>query len=199
MRSCKKAGTGCFPPPAGQAYPPPACRSRSSSPATDWAPRYAQAAPLVTPCLPDRRDRLKGDALVHRSPVSAAYRRPATARAGHRPRGRPGAVPVPQCGRTGGKADQHLPGASSTPRLQDANPVRGRRDQQGLPAHLTPRCRDPGTSIIPGISAIHTVSTERGQLSAFVGGYPPAYSQPVHRLPDVTRGTPGPASPHVIS
>ena len=88
-------------PPAGRAHPHPPRTAR---------PRYAQAAPLVTPCLPDRRDRLKGDALVHRSPVSAAYRRPATARAGHRPRGRPGAVPVPQSGRTGGKADQRLPG-----------------------------------------------------------------------------------------
>ena len=43
------------------------------------------------------------------------------------------------------------------------------------------------------ISAIHTVSTERGQLSAFGGGYPPAYSQLVHRLcPGITRGTPRP-------
>jgi len=88
-------------PPAGRAHPHPPRTGRL---------RYAQAAPLVTPCLPDRRDRLKGDALIHRPPGSAAYPRPATARAGHRPRGRPGAVPVPQSGRTGGKADQRLPG-----------------------------------------------------------------------------------------
>jgi hypothetical protein len=48
-------------------------------------------------------------------------------------------------------------------------------------------------SIISGSPAIHTVSTKGRQLSAPVGGYPPVYSQPVHKLQGVTPGTPAPA------
>ena len=48
-------------------------------------------------------------------------------------------------------------------------------------------------SIITDFSAIHTVSTERMQLSAPDGDYPPANSQAVHKSPCVAPGTPGPA------
>jgi hypothetical protein len=48
-------------------------------------------------------------------------------------------------------------------------------------------------SIISGSSAIHTVSTKGRQLSASVAGYPPVYSQPVHKLPGVTGGRSAPA------
>lgn len=48
-------------------------------------------------------------------------------------------------------------------------------------------------SIITDFSAIHTVSTERMQLSAPDGDYPPANSQAVHKSPCVAPGTPDPA------
>ena len=32
---------------------------------------------------------------------------------------------------------------------------------------------------------VHTISTERPQLSACYDGYPPAYAQLIHRLPNV--------------
>jgi hypothetical protein len=47
--------------------------------------------------------------------------------------------------------------------------------------------------IISGFSGIHTVSTERTQLSAPDGGYPLANSQAVHKSPCVAPGTPIPA------
>jgi hypothetical protein len=53
-------------------------------------------------------------------------------------------------------------------------------------------------SIISSFSAIHKESTESMQLFPPYGGYPPAYSQPVHKLPGVTRGTQSPAVPRVI-
>jgi len=46
-------------------------------------------------------------------------------------------------------------------------------------------------SIISGLSAIHTVSTERMELSAPYGGYPPANPHDVHKSPYVTPETPG--------
>jgi hypothetical protein len=59
---------------------------------------------------------------------------------------------------------------------------------------LPPRTpRKSPKSIISGSSAIHTVSTKGRQLSAPVGGCPPVYSQPVHKLSDVAQGIPAPA------
>ena len=58
---------------------------------------------------------------------------------------------------------------------------------------LSPRTwRKSLKSIISGSSAIHRVSTKDRQLSAPGGGYPLAYSQPVHKLPGATQGTPTP-------
>jgi hypothetical protein len=53
-------------------------------------------------------------------------------------------------------------------------------------------------SIITDFSAIHTVSTERMQLSAPDGDYPPANSQAVHKSPCVAPRTPGPVVAHII-
>ena len=166
----------------------PPAGSRSSSPLRTARPRHAQAAPLVMPCLRDHRHRLERDALVHRPPGSAAHRRPAMASGGHRPRRHPDAVPVPRPRPVGGKPISTYRG-TLLPGRQDADPARGCRDEQGRPAHLTPRCRHRDINH-SRYSAIHTASTERGQFSTFDGGYPLAYSQPVHRSPDVTRGIP---------
>ena len=137
MRSCKEAGTGCLPPRCRTGVSAARLQVAHLDPLRIAGPRSAQAAPLVTPCLRDHRHRLESDALVHRPPGSAAYRRPATARAGHRPRRRPGAVPVRRPSRAG-ESRSAPAGAPSVPGCQDANPARGCRDQQGVPAHLTP-------------------------------------------------------------
>ena len=196
MRSCKEAGTGCLPPRCRTGVSAARLQVAHLDPLRIAGPRSAQAAPLVTPCLRDHRHRPESDALVHRPPGSAAYRRPATARAGHRPEGVP--VLSPSAGPAGpAKADQHLPGHRPSRAARTRTPRVGVATSRAFPRTGHPL--HPGTSVIPGVSAIHTISTERGQLSAFGGGYPLVYSQPVHRLPDVTRGTPRPPSPHVIS
>jgi hypothetical protein len=47
--------------------------------------------------------------------------------------------------------------------------------------------------------AVHMMSTERTQLFAADQGYPPAYAQPFHRSPPVTRRIPRSPSPTVIA
>jgi hypothetical protein len=60
---------------------------------------------------------------------------------------------------------------------------------------LPPRTpRKSPRSIISDFSAIHTVSTERMQLSAPDGDYPPANSQAIHKSPCVAPGTPDPVA-----
>ena len=58
----------------------------------------------------------------------------------------------------------------------------------------TASARDRATPLphhFPAFFAVHTLSTEYGWLSAFNVGFPPPYTQSVHRLPGVTPGTPG--------
>ena len=148
-------------PPGGRAHPHPPRTAR---------PRYAQAAPLVTPCLRDHRHRLAGNAPVPStagfsslSPESNGPCRAPAAKASrccHRPSVRLGRR----------KGDRHL----LHPPPQDANPVRGRRDQQGLPAHLTTRCRHPGTSTFQ----VFPLSTRYPQNA---GSYPHSAAV-IHRL-----------------
>ena len=180
MRSCKEAGTGCLPPRCRTGVSAARLQVAHLDPLRIAGPRSAQAAPLVTPCLRDHRHRLEGDALVHRPPGSAAYRRPATARAGHRPRRRPGAVPVRQPSRAG-ESRSAPAGAPSVPGCQDANPARGCRDQQGVPADLTPAApRDINHS------RCFRYPRNIGRTRAVIRiwrRFPLIYSQPVHRLP----------------
>lgn len=197
MRSRKAAGAGCSPPPCRTGVSAAPCGSRSSSPLRTARPRYAQAAPLVTPCLRDHRHRLERDApgpatagVSRSSPASNGQWRAPAAKAS-RCCPRPPAPP----GRR--KADQHLP-RYPPPRPPGCG-SRAWLSRRAGPSRApdTPlQARDINHS---RYSAIPTASTERGQFSTFDRGYPLAYSQPVHRSPDVTRRIPwGPPSPHVI-
>ena len=198
MRSCKKAGTGCLPPHCRAGVSAARLQVTHLDPLRTADPRSAQAAPLVTPCLRDHRHRLEGDTLVHRPPRSAAYRRPATACAGRQPRRRPGAVPVPQPGRAGGNP-VGATRAPSTPGRHDANPRAAVATSRAFPAQLTHRAGPPGHQSFQ----VFALSTRYPQNA---GSYPHSAAvihwlihSPSTGLPDVTRGTPGPASPHVIS
>ena len=53
--------------------------------------------------------------------------------------------------------------------------------------------------VISCFSAIHEGIHRNRQLSAFHSGYPRVYSQPAHRLPDVSRRTPEPLPSHAIA
>ena len=45
----------------------------------------------------------------------------------------------------------------------------------------------PAPHLFLAFFAVHTLSTEYGWLSAFHRGFPPPFTQPIHRLPGVTR------------
>ena len=115
----------------------------------------------------------------------------------------------------GGLAQPRRARSGQLPSWRRAPPAGARHPCEGPVSRLLPRSRvaprwspfptvkafllPPRTprkslkSIISVFSAIHTVSTERTQLSAPNGGYPPDNSHAVHKSPYVTPETPSPA------
>lgn len=160
-------------------------------------PRYgraAPAAPLVTSGLRCRAASWNLTRWSRRPPDSAADRRPPTAESGK----------APPCMRWRGLTRPRC--AQPTSCLASLEPRAARRCQipvrgTGFPAPpmfpgcpevvpvsngeafllaLRARAQDPVASKF-GFSAIHTVPTETGQLSAPDTGYPPAYTQHIHK------------------
>jgi hypothetical protein len=99
-----------------------------------------------------------------------------------------------------------------------APPAGARYPHEGPVSRLLPRSRGrPGWCPFPAVKHFYCLrgrharacgrpfsgfslstkeSTESGQLSAFDGGYPRAFSQPIHRFPSVSRRTPQPPVPN---
>jgi hypothetical protein len=165
-------------------------------------PRYAQAARAQSPPALALRLRHHGHEPEREAPVrnrrpgSVADHRPATAAAGDWP---PGGVAA----RDGGAPS--LAGSHSGGPARVCCRRGGSRDYRLRPVSsgesIITAAQAPRKTLPPAIScfsAIHEESTKSRQLSAFHSGYPRLYSQPAHRLPDISRRIPEPLSSHAI-
>ncbi len=170
MRSCKKGGTGCLPPPCRAGVSAARLQVTHLDPLRTADPRSAQAAPLVTlACATTatgwKVTRWSIDRRVQQ--LIAGQQRPVP---GASREGVPVLAPSPT------RPRRRKPGrryqAPSTPGRQDANPRAAVATSRAFPAQLTHRAGPPGHQSFQVFALSTRYPQNAGSYPQFGGGYP---------------------------